>query len=276
MKDKDPANDRFSSPMNLYVGEDQIFSESKTSLKLEDGLIVLQNHLNLYEIMRTIENTAVWVAPETFKLLPIWYPEYSRGAQFYKKNWSERLTNTNQQSGITIDKLESNRYANKALTQALGLRSIDRTNWSCCHIWSPDDPKFQKGNRVIKDRRYYSCVANMVLLPTPLKAFTDAIPEVKAMLRICARNLYGWHCDHEQVADEVEIIDGWQNWDAYPESWPTTLGEKRPIGIRPLSIRIQTSATNRLNQIRHDLENSGESYPKSEVKIALDYWNIAI
>jgi hypothetical protein len=47
---------------------------------------------------------------------------------------------------------------------------------------------------------FFSCVGNMVLLPTPLKAFTDTMPEIKSMLRICARNLYGWQCDHESMS----------------------------------------------------------------------------
>lgn len=41
---------------------------------------------------------------------------------------------------------------------------------------------------MVQDHQFYSCVANMVLLPAPLKAFTDAMPEVKAMLRVCSRN----------------------------------------------------------------------------------------
>jgi len=49
------------------------------------------------------------------------------------------------------------------------------------------------------DRCFFSCVGNMVLLPTPLKAFTDAMPEVKNMMRICTRNLYGWQCDHPNL-----------------------------------------------------------------------------
>lgn len=163
---------------------------------LPDGLTALRAELRLGEVMRLIECTARWVDPETFRRLPLWYPEYARGAFFYKKNWSEPQMNKNRQSGHTEHKREGNLYANKALTHALGLRSDDRPNWSCCHIWGVDDALYQESNAVVQDRRFFSCVANMVLLPMPLKAFTDTMPEVKAMLRICARNLYGWHCDH--------------------------------------------------------------------------------
>jgi hypothetical protein len=37
-----------------------------------------------------------------------------------------------------------------------------------------------------------------------MKAFTDAMPEVKAMLRMCARHLYG---DHEMLAETVATLD---------------------------------------------------------------------
>ena len=50
----------------------------------------------------------------------------------------------------------------------------------------------------------------MVLLPTPLKAFTDTMPEVKAMLRICGRSLYGWECDHESMKETNAALDDWE------------------------------------------------------------------
>jgi hypothetical protein len=65
--------------------------------------------------MRLIEHTARWVDLETFRLLPIWYPEHARGAHFYKKNWSEPQMNTNRETGHSEHKREANRYANVAL-----------------------------------------------------------------------------------------------------------------------------------------------------------------
>lgn len=58
-------------------------------------------------------------------------------------------------------------------------------------MWGIDDPTFGSLNVVVQDARYYSCVVNMVLLPTPLKAFTDFMPEVKAMLRTCSTPFAG-------------------------------------------------------------------------------------
>jgi hypothetical protein len=243
---------------------------------LPDGLKALQDELHLSEIMRLIERTARWVAPETFRLLPVWYPEYARRVYFYKANWSEPLLNKNRQTEIAEHKREVNVYASKALTHALGLRSDDRTNWSCCHIWGVDDALYQASNAVVQDRQFYSCVANMVLLPTPLKAFTDVMSEVKAMLRICARNLYRWHCPHEDLAETIASIDAWDDWSAYPQSWPRSPEEALPLGVMPLNDGIRSDASARLARIRRDLRQAGPYYPRDEVRQALAYWQIEV
>ena len=122
----------------------------------------------------------------------------------------------------------------------------------------------------------FSCVANMVLLPTPLKAFTDSMVEVKAMLRICARNLYGWHCDRDDLKAAVALIDAWHEWDAYPASWPRAPGTVQPLGVSRLNDTIRTYAARRLDKIRQDLAGAGTHYPRAEVCAALAYWNIAV
>jgi hypothetical protein len=116
----------------------------------------------------------------------------------------------------------------------------------------------------------------MVLLPTPLKAFTDTIPEIKAMLRICARNLYGWQCDHENLFATNSALDKWTDWDSYPQSWPRYPNEKRPLGVVELSEGIRVSAHKRLAKIRHDLEHAGNHYPREQVRAALAYWKLEI
>jgi hypothetical protein len=243
---------------------------------LPDGLEALRKVLHLNDVMRLIEQTARWVDPETFRMLPIWYPEYARRVYFYKAKWSEPQMNKNKQTGHTEHKREGNIHANKSLTHALGLRSDDRPNWSCCHIWGLDDPLYQEANAVVQDRRFFSCVANMVLLPTPLKAFTDTMVEVKAMLRICARHLYGWHCDHESVAVAVSTMDRWADWNAYPKSWPRANKRSIPLGVMPITDRIRKDALKRISDIRYDLSNAGEFYPREQVRAALAYWKVVI
>lgn len=241
-----------------------------------DGLETLRRVMNLREIASLIERTVRWVAPDTFKLLPLWFPEHARKSYLYKKNWSEPQMNRNRETGNSAHKAEGNMYANKALTLALGLRQKQRPNWSCCHIWGVDDARYQLSNAVVMDRRFYSCVGNMVLLPTPLKAFTDTMPEIKAMLRICASNLYEWQCDHNDLLETNAALDSWTDWESYPPSWPTKPNEKLPLGVVELTQAIRNSAQNRLAAIRRKLEHAGNYYPRDEVRAALGYWKITL
>jgi hypothetical protein len=244
--------------------------------EISDGLEALRSVMSLREIALLIERTARWVSPETFKLLPLWFPEHGRRSPFYKANWSEPQMNRNRATGHTVHKSEGNVHANKALTLALGLRSKHRPNWSCCHIWGVDDASFQLSNAIVMDRRFFSCVGNMVLLPTPLKAFTDTMPDVKAMLRICARNLYGWPSGELEFLATSTTLDSWTDWDSFPQSWPRSPNEKLPLGVVHLSPGIRECAQKRLAAIRRDLEHAGTYYPRDEVKSALAHWKIEI
>jgi hypothetical protein len=240
--------------------------------ELPDGLDALRSEFSLAEIVRLIERTARWVAPETFRRLPVWYPEHSRRSLFYKANWAEPQLNRNRQTGATIHKHEGNRYANKALTQALGLQSRQRPNWSCCHIWGVDDAAYASTNVIVQDPRFYSCVANMVLLPTPLKAFTDVMPDVKAMLRACAFHLYGWRCDHGELA-KIDL-DAAAADEAYPRSWPRKAGDPPPPGTMAMTDSSARAADRRLSAIRKDLEKAGPHYPREQVRSVLAYWGL--
>lgn len=239
-----------------------------------DGLAALRAELSLAEVMRLIERTARWVDPATFRLLPIWYPEHSRRGLFYKADWSAPQMNRNRQTGVEVHKHEGNNYAAKALTQALGLRGRNRPNWSCCHIWGVDDATYVSTNVIVQDPRYYSCVANMVLLPSPLKAFTDVMPEVKGMLRACAFHTYGWRCDHEAalIADMGAIASD----PSYPPTWPRTPGDALPPGVVPLTSAILDDIGKRLLTIKRDLEHAGEHYPRQQVCDVLAHWRIEL
>jgi len=242
-----------------------------------DGLDALRAQIGSLEIASLIERTARWVAPETFIRLPVWYPEHARGALFYKSNWSEPQMNRKQSTGASAHKFEGNVYANAALTFALGLRKQERPNWSCCHIWGLDDARYQSANVVVQDRRFYSCVGNMVLLPMPLKAFTDSMPEIKAMLRICAHSLYGWQCDHEDLNEINFNLETWTDSGSYPESWPRHSSDgKRPLGVVDFNDKIDRAAKARLDAIKDDLKNAGPFYPREQVMLALDYWRISL
>jgi hypothetical protein len=96
------------------------------------------------------------------------------------------------------------------------------------------------------------------------------------MLRICARNLYGWQCDHDDLRASNAALDNWKDWDAYPDSWPRIPHEKLPLGVIELTPDIRATAQKRLAVIRRDVEHAGEYYPRDEVRAALEYWKIVL
>ncbi len=143
---------------------------TKARSTLPDGLDALRSELSVAEVMRLIERTALGQPghlPPPARLVPRAQP----ARPVLQGRLVKPQTNRNRQTGIEVHKHEGNNYASRALTLALGLRSRDRPIWSCCHIWGVDDETFATTNTVVQDPRYYSCVANMVLLPTPPKAF---------------------------------------------------------------------------------------------------------
>lgn len=229
-------------------------------------------------VVELIERTARWVNPETFKRLPVWAPHTARGQPLYDARWSRQSTNTRKTTGETNNKFEGNIAALKALIAALGVASPKPKNWTVCHIWGYDDPAFAQQSNIVQDRRYFSCVANMIWLPAPLKGFTDALPEIKAMLRVCTFHLYGWVCDHPSVAKQAEkILSGWIP-EHYPRSWPTANNpDLLPIGLAPFSDRIEREIAKRKRLIKACLENADLThYPRDEVREVLRFWKIEL
>ncbi len=251
-------------------------TSKSNSVNFPDGLDALCVELSVSDIARLIERTARWVAPETFQSLPLWYPEHARGQHFFKANWTEPQPNTKRGTDVSVHKVEGNTHANKALTMALGLRPKERPNWSCCHIWGIDDPGFQQANHFITDARYFSCVANMVLLPTPLKAFTDVMPEIKSMLRVCASHLYGWQPDKVDQQPAHGALQQLFVAGDYPVSWPTDRKACTPLGLIPLNDRIRDGIARRKLAIKTDMEQAGSFYPRMQVQTVLNYWGIAL
>lgn len=227
-------------------------------------------------VVELIERTARWVNPETFRRLPVWAPHTARGRPLYDASWSRRYTNTRKATGVTAEKFEGNVAALNALVAALDVASPKPKNWTVCHIWGYDDPSFAQQSSVVQDPRYFSCVANMVWLPTPLKGFTDTLPEIKAMLRVCAFHLYGWVCEHPSVAEQAaQVRSGWIPG-GYPKSWPSPDNPgASPPGVAPFSVRIEREIAKRKQKIKADLANAAFlHYPKDDVLSVLKFWNI--
>ena len=129
----------------------------------------------------------------------------------------------------------------------------------------------------MQNRRYYSCVGNMVWLPTPLKGFTDAVPEIKLILRHCAFHLYGWACEHPDVADQAREVRRGSVPSHYPTAWPTAERRIEPPGLAPASDRAWKSVEKEKAKIRKSLaDTSLEHYPRTEVQKVMEFWKITL
>lgn len=227
-------------------------------------------------IVEIVARTARWVHPQTFRALPLWCPWTARGRPLYEKTWQRRSTNTRRDTGIKSEKFEANVVAGKALVTALGVTSPKPANWTVCHIWGYDDEAFATQSGIVRNPRYYSCVANMIWLPTPLKGFTDALPEIKKMLRTCAFHLYGWVCEDDSVKAQADDIRSGVVPSGYPESWPCPA---RP-GILPPGTAFFTPAV--ADEIRKRKANFRSmlsdptliNFPREEVREVLEFWKI--
>lgn len=227
-------------------------------------------------IVELIERTARWVNPETFRRLPVWAPHTARGRPLYDATWSRRYTNTRKATGITAEKFEGNVAALTSLVAALDVASPRPKNWTVCHVWGYDDPSFAQQSQVVQDPRFFSCVANMVWLPTPLKGFMDTLPEIKAMLRVCAFHLYGWACEHPSVdAQASQVRLGWIP-DGYPKSWPRPGNSNAlPPGVAPFSARIEREIEKRKRKLKADLSDvTLRHYPRDDVQSVVKFWSI--
>ena len=226
--------------------------------RVPDGNVALSDAIPV--VVELIERTARWINPETFRQLPVWCPHTARGRPLFDKSWTRRLTNTRRATGLTAEKFEANVAARNALVAALDVASPKPKNWSTCHIWGYDDPSYNRQSGVVQNPRYYSCVANMVWLPTPLKGFTDTLPQIKEMLRVCAFHLYGWACEHPSVAREAEQVRSGCMPPGYPKSWPSAERPRiEPPNTAPFSDRIEREIRKRKRGIKASIENTSYS-----------------
>jgi hypothetical protein len=237
---------------------------------MDDGLSVIKKELPF--VMKMIARTAQWVHPETFKALPIWCPETARGFHRYDARWSRVIVNKQG-----VPRKETNIQAAKALVEALGIGTPKPKHWTVCHVWGYDDEKFAGHSKVVKDPHYYSCVGNMIWLPTPLKGFTDAVPEIKACLRFCVFHLYGWVCEHDdfKIQSESDRIRSGKMPVDYPKDWPTAERKILPPGTAQFSESARQSVAKRKAKIRKCLADmSLKHYPRDTVRRVLKFWKV--
>ena len=117
----------------------------------------------------------------------------------------------------------------------------------------------------------------MVWLPTPLKGFTDAVPEIKKILRICAFHMYGWICEHPDAATEAAKIRNGPVSDEYPKSWPTPERKVLPLGTAPFSSDAAAAVKKRKCELKRMLSDTSlVHFPREEARSVLAFWKIDI
>lgn len=228
-------------------------------MKLGDGLEFFARKADPAYIAGLLESCTIWIDPQAFAMLPVWSPYTFRKAPLYKANWTDRLTNKG------VPKLEGNVAAGDAQNKYLGLPSsnkVSRPNWSCCHLWGNDDPKFQSDHAEVNDPRFFTCPANMVLVPSPLKTFTDTIPEVKAALRYVAKRLYSFVPDGREEPSQNAAGK------FLPDAWKT----ETPKGIVKLNATIMSRLETRADELNRLQTEAGLHYPRQSVASVVRYW----
>jgi hypothetical protein len=118
----------------------------------------------------------------------------------------------------------------------------------------------------------------MVWLPTPLKGFTDALPEVKGMLRTCAYYLYGWVCEHESVESQADEVRAGITPDGYPPSWPApNRRDLLPPGTAPFTPGIAAAISKQKAKIRTMLADASlTNFPRETVRQVLAFWKVVL
>lgn len=227
-------------------------------------------------IVELIARTSRWVHPETFRQLPVWCPWTARGRPLYDQFWQRRYTNTRRSTMQTSDKSEGNIAAGNALVAALGVSRPKPRNWTVCHIWGYDDPVFASRGTIVQDPRYFSCIANMVWLPTPLKGFTDALPQIKTLLRTCAFHLYGWACEHESVKPQADAIRSGVIPEGYPDCWPAPDRPGiLPPGTAPFNTAVLEEIRKRKARLKTMISDASlTNFPREEVRQVIQFWRI--
>jgi hypothetical protein len=159
------------------------------------------------------------------------------------------------------------------LIGALGGRKV--SGMSVCHVWGYDDKEYKKSDSFTHDPLFYSCVGNMILLPTALKGFTDEMKEVKAVLRYCAFHLYSWPLG---LRERLRQSGLWRADDPpihYPDDWPRSGRAALPSNMAPLSKAVCKMIDKRRNELKAMIETADHrQFPREQVLSVLDAWKI--
>ncbi len=141
-----------------------------------------------------VAETSLWASPEFHRLL---VAENGTGAFFpYHRRFKEGIGETLLPDEIA----DKNSYAKHAIMQAVGIPRGHQKGFDACHIWPLTS----------NDARYYTVLANLVLLPSALHGLADNTPAIRHALQFRSYELYGSHPVSEPTPTKP---------DGYPICW---------------------------------------------------------
>lgn len=154
-----------------------------------------------------LAETAIWASPGVFHLLKsdnvhaTWYP-------LTRRAYVKRGEKKGQLVGNV--RLDDNTYANVAIKRAVGKHGRI-CNVHACHVWP----------RTAYDERYYTCIANIVLLPRSIAGLSDNHPSMTKALQYRSFELYGWF--------PTDIAGDPQSPPVKPPNYPANWREPEPL-----------------------------------------------
>lgn len=74
------------------------------------------------------------------------------------------------------------------------------TNYHACHVWE----------KSCYDEKYYTCIANLVLIPAPLVGLTDYHSEIAKILKYRAFELFNWYLGESPPPKPIKYPSLWK------------------------------------------------------------------
>ncbi len=118
--------------------------------------------------------------------------------------------------------LDENSWINKDFKKITDMSGCK--NYQTCHIWPG----------LAYKEKCFSAVANIVLLPKYIAAFSDFIPEIQDILKYRAYDLFGWYPEDEGVAQPQEPKH-------YPKIW--TKPDSREVSQKTVNEKLEIWST---------------------------------
>ena len=189
------------------------------SVMLKDA--ALKNNIHLSTL---VAETAIWANPNMHDGTP-WYP-----------NTRRCRTAQGEKRGQILDgvKLDDNTYAYQAIKRAVGIPNNCLVGFEACHIWP----------NTCYDPRYYTTIANLVLIPRAIAGVSDHDPEVQAVLQYRSYELYGWYPEGLQCPSKPAF---------YPKAWRAPEAFNQEV-LNAYNSRRNTVVSNSSNE--NNLEQS--------------------